>query len=180
MKERAGSSPARSPPVRGSPVVNGSRFRRLWSGVEGSSVRLICVVLCVVVVVRVVVDVVVVVLVAVVVWWRLWLFSRVTVPVAVVVEKGRGFSGHLGPASGWPGPLMSHWNIFRLYLRVGVCVFVLVVLVSNWSIFAFNTKKYRFCKQRKVFSKHCDPLHLHKNLSINRKKIYFPYLSLKK
>lgn len=104
---------------------------------------MICVVLCVVVVVRVVVDVVVVVvLVAVVVWWRLWLYSRVTVPVVVVVGKGRGFSGHLGPASGWPGPGMSHWNIFRLYLRAGVCVIVVVVLVSDWSIFALDTKKY--------------------------------------
>lgn len=111
---------ARSPTVR---VVNGSRFRRLWSRVEGSSVGLICVVLCVVVVVGVVVDVVVVVvLVAVVVMW--WLYSRVT--VTVVVGKGRGFSGHLGPASGWPGPAMSHWNIHGC---ICVCVCVMFVVV---------------------------------------------------
>lgn len=112
VKVRTGSSLARSPTVRGSPVVNGSRFRRLWSIVEGSSSRggLICVVLCVVVVVRVVVDVVVVVvLVSVVVRWWLW-YSRVT--VNIVVGKCRGFPGHLGPASVWPWPGMSHWNIY--------------------------------------------------------------------
>lgn len=117
VKVIIGSSSARSPTVREFPVVNASRFRRFWSRVEGSSVRLFFVVLCVVVVVRVVVDVVVVVLVAVVVRWWCWLYSCVT--VTVVVGNIRGFAGHLGPESGWPGPGMSYWNIYGC---IGVCV----------------------------------------------------------
>lgn len=117
-------SVARLPVVRVSPVVDGSRIRRLlllllwWSKVEGS------VVLCVVVVVRVVVGVVLVVATVVLWWWRLrWIelcVSRVTVPV--VGGDCRGFSGRLGPTSVRPG--MSHWNMYHV---VFVCVMFEVI-----------------------------------------------------
>lgn len=122
VKVRIGSSSARPPVVRGSPVVNSSRFRRFRPGVERSLGAIGGVVLCVVVVVRVVVHViVVVVLVAIVVLWLYWCVPVTVVVVVVVVGNGRRIPVHRGSRSVRSGPGTSHWNMVGCNCVCVVC-----------------------------------------------------------